>query len=131
MKIKTAIVAAIACVVLAVPGSAIAISPTQDAYGGAAGQQEGGSNGGDHGTKAANQSSPSQNESSTGPVAEVAAPESEPVPSVEAVTTTESSSSLPFTGLEVGVIALAGLLLVGGGAVLYRFSRQNQQRLQG
>lgn len=129
MKFKTAIVAAIACVVLAVPGSALAISPTQDAYGGTAGQQEGGNNNGDHGTKAANQSSPAQNESSTGPVVEAATTES--APTVEAVATTESSSSLPFTGLEVGVIALAGLFLVGGGAVLYRFSRQNQQRLQG
>lgn len=124
MKFKTAVAAAIACLALAVPGTALAISPTQDAYGGVAGQQEEGGNGGNNG---ANQTSPSQSES-TAP--EVVA-ETTPVPSVEAVATTESGSSLPFTGLEVGVIALAGLFLVGGGAVLYRFSRQNQHRLQG
>jgi hypothetical protein len=126
MKIKTAVAAAIACLALAVPGTALAISPTQDAYGGVAGQQEEGGNGGNHGNNAANQTSPAQDESSA---PEVVA-ETETVP-VEAVAATESGGSLPFTGLEVGVIALAGLFLVGGGAVLYRLSRHSQQRLQG
>lgn len=121
MKIKTAVAAAIACLALAVPSTALAISPTQDAYGGVAGQQE---NGGSSG-KPTNESSPAQTEVLG------AEAESEPAPAVEAVATPESSSSLPFTGLEVGLIALVGIALVGGGAVLYRFSRQNQQRLQG
>lgn len=127
MKIKTAVAVAIACLALAVPSTALAISPTQDAYGGVAGQQENGGNGGNSG----NHATKPANESSTGPESEALGVTAESAPAVEAVATPEASSSLPFTGLEVGAIALVGIFLIGGGAVLYRFSRQHQQRFQG
>jgi hypothetical protein len=123
MKSKTAVAAIVACLALAVPSAALAISPTQDAYGGVAGQQESGGNSG-------NQSS----NNTTSPEAEVLGATTESEPATEAaaaVATPEASGSLPFTGLEVGVIALVGLALIGGGVMLYRTSRHNQQGLQG
>jgi hypothetical protein len=131
MKFKAAVSVAVACLALALPSAALAMSPTQDAYGGVAGQQENGGSSGPNGNKPANQASPAQNES-TSPESEVlgVTAESTPAAAVEAVATTESSSSLPFTGLEVGVIALVGVFLIGGGAVLYRISRRNNQRFQ-
>jgi hypothetical protein len=124
MKFKTAVIIAVACLTLALPSAALAISPTQDAYGGVAGQQDHGGNSGDNGNKPAQESN--------SPESEVlgATAESAPVAAVETVATPESSSSLPFTGLEVGIIALVGVFLIGGGAVLYRVTRQNH-RFQG
>ena len=39
-------------------------------------------------------------------------------------TTTNSSATLPFTGMDVGLIAVGGATLVGGGLVLRRFTRR-------
>lgn len=105
MRLKTAVTALVACLALAVPSAALAASPTQDAYGGTAGQQEGGGN----------------TPSSTSPGSETAGTSPE---AVAVAATTESSGTLPFTGLEVGLIALAGVALLGGGVVLYRVSRR-------
>ena len=62
----------------------------------------------------------------TAPVAEEA-PVQETAPvAVESVTTepTSSESSLPFTGADLGVLVLMGLLLGGTGLVLRRVVRQ-------
>jgi hypothetical protein len=63
------------------------------------------------------------NESSTEPVAEV-------TPSVEAVAVQESStgSSLPFTGLDVGVLVVVALALGGTGLVLRRLTTPREGR---
>lgn len=109
MRLKTAIAALIACLVLAVPATAVAASPTEDAYSGVLPAQANGDNNGN------------------GPSAEVEAVSEGPV-SVAAVESTNSGNTLPFTGLEVGIIAFAGVILIGGGVVLYRFSRQAAPR---
>lgn len=94
MKLKTATILAVICAVLAVPGTALATSPTQDAYSGVAGVQQ----------------------SSNQPV-DAAAVEVGPVSTEEVES---SGATLPFTGLEVGVIALVGAVLLGGGVLMYR-----------
>lgn len=105
MKLKTATIIAVICAVLAVPGTAFAASATQDAYSGVAGVQENGS---------------------TPPSAQVEAVETGPV-STEAVET--SGGTLPFTGLEVGLIALFGAALLGGGVVLHRANRRTRYQV--
>ena len=98
MKMKIGLVMAMACLLLAVPGAALAQSPTADGYSGIAGQQENGGN-------------------SPGTTVDAVDAESQPADAMAA------GSTLPFTGLEVGLIALAGVCLLGGGLVLYRMSR--------
>jgi hypothetical protein len=39
-------------------------------------------------------------------------------------TTAQAQNSLPFTGLDLGLIIGAGLLLLGGGIVMRRMSRR-------
>lgn len=105
MKIRTTIAALVACLALAVPGTAFAGSPTEDAYNGVSPQQESGGSG-TEGT--------STEGTSTSP---------EPA-SVEVQQS--SSGSLPFTGFEAGIAALIGLGLLAGGVALYRVSRRSQ-----
>jgi hypothetical protein len=112
MKLRTAVAAAVACIALAVPSSALAISPTQDAYGGIAGQQQGGGGG-----------SPTSSDSgTTAPVAQDSAPVA-----TQSDSSGSSGGSLPFTGFELGVVALVGFAMLGGGVVLYRVSRQRSE----
>jgi LPXTG-motif cell wall-anchored protein len=109
MKLKTTIAAAVACLVLAIPSAALAVSPTQDAYGGIAGQQQGGGG-----------PAPSSDSGQTAPVSEVSQ-----VPSGNVATSSsDTSGTLPFTGFEVGMIAVVGLALLGGGVLLFRYSRR-------
>lgn len=106
MKLKAATILAVLCAVLAVPGAAMATSSTGDSYSGVAGVQ---------------------NSNNTPPSAQVeaAAVESGPVSTEEV---TSSGSTLPFTGLEVGLIALVGVALLGGGVAMYRLqSRTGHQ----
>ena len=42
-----------------------------------------------------------------------------------ASTSPESSSSLPFTGLDLGLVAIVGIALVGTGLIIRRASRPN------
>ncbi len=97
--------------------------PTAAQYCSPAGVQEhGGNNNGE--VKGVNESSTEPaTESSTEPVAEVA-------PSVEAVAVQESSSgsSLPFTGLDVGVLVVVALALGGTGLVLRRLTAPREGR---
>jgi hypothetical protein len=106
MRLRTAVTAVVACFALAVPSAALAVSPTQDAYSGIAGQQQGGSGAPTSGT-VGQESSGDLGQSASGEAA-----------------TTQSSGSLPFTGLEVGVIAMVGIALLGGGVLLFRASRR-------
>lgn len=105
MKLKTATILAVICAVLAVPGTALATSPTQDAYSGVAGVQQ---------------------SSNTPPSAQVEAVEVGPVSTEEV---NSSGSTLPFTGLEVGLIALVGAALLGGGVVMYRLHGRTGQQV--
>lgn len=41
-------------------------------------------------------------------------------------TVTTSSGSLPFTGLDLGIVLAAGVLLLGAGLTLRRFSSKRQ-----
>jgi hypothetical protein len=108
MKLRMVIAAAVACCALAVPSLAVAeVSPTQDAYSGVAGEQQSSSGGGP--TSGAGQVQ----------VVDAAVPAAGEA-SVEA----SSGGTLPFTGLELGVIVLVAAGLIGGGAVLYRVSRR-------
>jgi hypothetical protein len=96
MKLKAATILAVLCAVLAVPGTALATSPSQDAYSGVAGVQQ---------------------NSNTPPTVDAAAVEVGPVSTEEVES---SGATLPFTGLEVGLIALVGAGLLAGGVVMYR-----------
>jgi hypothetical protein len=86
---------AVALLSLAFTGSAFAQSATENAYSGIAGVQQfgGGGGGGGAGGEEA------------------------------VVSGTSSSGSLPFTGLDVGLIVLAGVALVGTGLVIRRVSQ--------
>jgi hypothetical protein len=104
MKLKAATILAVICAVLAVPGTALATSPSQDAYSGVAGAHQNGT---------------------TPPSVDAAAVEVGPVSETEVQS---AGSTLPFTGLEVGLIALVGVALLGGGVVMYRL--HGRTRLQ-
>jgi hypothetical protein len=100
LRLTIAIVAALTA--LALPTAASANSG-QDGYGGpnsaVAGINSNGGNG----------------PSSSAPVAVV-----EEAPTVESAAVESAGSSLPFTGMDVGYVAAAGLLLLGMGFVLRR-----------
>jgi cobalamin biosynthesis Mg chelatase CobN len=107
MKPRTTVIAMLACcVALFVPSSALAASsPTQDAYSGVAGQQQGGGepqSTTENGTEAAQTSGEE-------PAAEASAE--------------ESSGTLPFTGFEMAAIAIVAVALLAAGVLLYRRSR--------
>jgi cobalamin biosynthesis Mg chelatase CobN len=119
MKLRTGIVAAVACLMLILPGTALAQSPTADAYSGLAGQQQQGGGG-----------SPTTTPTTTTTgTAEAVSSDVAAVPVAETTTSPSSSGSLPFTGFEVGVIALIGMALLGGGVVLYRMSRRTAPQI--
>lgn len=85
---------------LMVAGPAYAQSATSDAYAGKGGGIVGTVNGGGPGGNAPAQAQTPQQ-----------------------VQTASSSGSLPFTGLDVGLLALGGVALVGVGVGLRRFAR--------
>jgi hypothetical protein len=94
MKLIATVAVVASLALLSVAGGAFAQSPTEDAYGG--GQEQVGGlqqSGGGGGDNGA-----------AGAVA------------------TDTGGSLPFTGLEVGVMLLAGVALVGGGFLVRRMS---------
>jgi hypothetical protein len=92
---------------LAFAGSALAqSSPTGDAYSGVLGlQQNSGTGGGGGNAPAASQSAPAA--SQTAP---------------QTVSASPGNKSLPFTGFELGLVALAGVALLGSGFALRRVS---------
>lgn len=109
MRLRTTVVAILACcVALFIPSSALAASsPTQDAYSGVAGQQQGGGE--------------PQSTTENGTEATQASSE----PSAEA--SEESSGTLPFTGFEMAAIAIVAVALLAAGVFLYRRSRHTAQ----
>jgi hypothetical protein len=88
---------------LFVPATSFAASATQDAYGG----------GGETGVEATTDNSGSDTKPSSTTKTATATPSA------------TSTSSLPFTGLEAGLIAAAGLGLAGTGLVLRRAARED------
>jgi hypothetical protein len=97
MRTKLLLILAMAFT-LSLAGTALAQdNPTQDAYGGVLGDEV---------SNQADTSSPAE-ESTT-------------------VATQESTGSLPFTGLELGLVALAGLGLVALGVAMRRTTRSDR-----
>lgn len=88
---------------LAFAGTALAQSPTGDAYSGVLGVQQNGGNSGGGNAPTASKSAPS-------------------APSNVQHTTTAGNKSLPFTGFQLGLVALAGAGLLGSGFALRRAS---------
>jgi hypothetical protein len=84
---------------LALAAPAFGQSATEDAYGGIAGVQEFSGGGGGGGSHAV----------------------------LASETTSSGSGTLPFTGLDIGLIALAGVALVGTGLVIRRTNRPASQ----
>jgi cobalamin biosynthesis Mg chelatase CobN len=118
----------------ALPGSAMAgecsqanSDPTAAQYCSPAGVHENGNNEGgpEQGVKGANEEG-SNGPTSNGPTTEAAEPSVavEEAPSVEAAAVQESSSSssLPFTGLDVGILAIVAVALGATGLVLRRLT---------
>ncbi len=101
MKIAASVAVLSTCLMLALGGTALAQSnPTQDAYGGSAGQQVEQVGG---------------NPSSTNPAPTSAASGSATV------------GVLPFTGMQLLLIAIAGSALIGTGLVLRRSARRSSE----
>lgn len=92
---------AVALLALAFASSAFGQSATEDAYGGTAGTQQFGGGGG-NGTGGGGGGEP------------------EAVMTSSSTSSSSSSGSLPFTGLDLGLIALAGGALVGTGLLVRR-----------
>ncbi|MGH2714358.1 MAG: hypothetical protein ACRDM7_10830 [Thermoleophilaceae bacterium] len=94
MRFSVTIVALVSCLVLAIAGSALAQSPTEDAYDNVAAVEEitGDSGGGG------------------GP----------------AQTSGGGGGALPFTGVELGLIALVGVGLLGVGVAVRRAAGDNR-----
>ncbi|MFT4034749.1 MAG: hypothetical protein QM679_04135 [Patulibacter sp.] len=85
------------------PAASFAASATQDAY--------------DEGDTVVQDDTDSGSDDDTSPTA---------TPAAAASPSTTSTSTLPFTGLEAGLIAIAGLGLAGTGAALRRAGREQQ-----
>ena len=101
MRTRMSIIASALVGVLALATPALAQqSPTQDAYGGVIAEVV----------------TPSKPTTSTPPAQQQAVQQSAPA----AAQPPSSSGSLPFTGLQVTLVLLAGAALLGGGLVLRR-----------
>lgn len=102
---RLALIMAVVAVVFTSAAPAFAASSVGDAYGGNGGGilgavENGGGNGGDGGgTSPASTSAP------------------------QTVKVTSSENTLPFTGLDLGLLAIGGIALVGVGVGLRRFAR--------
>lgn len=113
---RTTLIAAIAMALFGAPGAAPAQDASVDAYGGkgeeviGVSENQPGGNGGVNGVddSAGNRGG---TESSSAPVAQVTATRSAP------------TGSLPFTGLDLALIAFGGALLIGIGIGARRLSR--------
>lgn len=104
---RLALIMAVVAVALTATAPAYGQSAVGDAYGGNGGEilgavSEGGGGGGNGG--------------------ETSTPVSTPAPAQVQVASTEGGS-LPFTGLDLGLLALGGVVLVGVGVGLRRFAR--------
>jgi len=110
---------------LCVPGVAAAATPTQDTYSGSLGQVSGASNGGgpSNGTGPSDAARSGTPASATSPSSSAHVAASTSTPSTTSSATPSSSGSLPFTGLDVGVVAAIGLGLAGLGFATRRATR--------
>jgi hypothetical protein len=117
LRLFIAGVAAMACLV--VPASALAQSLSNDVYSSQGGQVLGaatsGGNNNDQGGPPSSSAAPAAVETTTvEPAPEVAGAE---------VQSASSASTLPFTGFQAGIVAAVGIVLLGGGALLWRHNR--------
>lgn len=90
------------------PAASFAASATQDAY--------------DEGDSVVQDDTTSGSDDDTSPSDDTSTDTNTSTPAPSAT----STGSLPFTGLEAGLIAVAGLGLVGTGAALRRAAREEQ-----
>jgi hypothetical protein len=109
MKLMNRVAALSVCLVLASAGLAAAQNPTQDAYSGVAGQQ------GQQAQAPSSEVVGATDASTTAPVA-------------EAAISSDSGSTLPFTGLQLAFIGIAAIALLGVGTALFRSSRQAESQ---
>jgi len=116
--VRTKIITLSVVLGLCVPGVAAAATPTQDTYGGQLGQVSGASNGGGPSNGAPSAS----NGTAPSTTAHLAANNSSPSTSASSGTSS-STGTLPFTGLDVGVVAAIGLGLAGLGFATRRATR--------
>lgn len=123
--------AALLAAALLLPGSALAgecshpnSDPTAAQYCSPAGTHENGNNGGNEEQGVAGENESSGGEGGETPVTVEPASTAE----AEAVQESSSGSSLPFTGLDVGVLAIVALLLAGTGLLLRRLSAPRDTR---
>lgn len=72
------------------------------------------------------ESTPSQQPQPTRAAQPEAQPATQAAPATAPVRAQDTGSSLPFTGLEVGIVALMGAMLLGTGAVLRRTTRRTE-----
>ena len=127
-----AVFAALLAAALLLPASALAdecssanSDPTAAQYCSPAGVHEHGNNGNEEqGVAGENESSGEEGTGSETPVTVEPGSTAE----AEAVEESSSSSSLPFTGLDVGVLAIVALLLAGTGLLLRRLSAPRDTR---
>jgi len=104
MKISTLVAALTSCLLLALAGTAVAATPTQDAYSGVAGQQAG-----------------------QGAVDDGAAGGPAGAPAAASVAGDgETLEVLPFTGQQLLIVGIVGTLLIGSGLMLRRTSRRTE-----
>ncbi len=104
----------VACAGLAFAGTAVAQTPTDDAYSGLLGQQQSGDRSDNAGATSIRGAASNGGASSNG---SGGSDRGGPV-------RTSSSDSLPFTGFELGLAALLGAGLLGTGLAARRMTRQ-------
>ena len=105
MKISTLVAALTSCLLLAVAGTAVAATPTQDAYSGVAGQQAGQGAVDDQGA---------------------GGPAGAPAAAASVAGDGETLEVLPFTGQQLLIVGIVGTLLIGSGLMLRRTSRRTE-----
>ena len=117
---KIAALVAILSLVLALPAFA-QTSPTTSAYGGQQGEVLGNFGGGGQDDVIPPPAAPAGDEAPTNPGDKI--PDTTPVERGTTPTPSVAEGELPFTGLEAGLVALAGLALLGSGFAMRRASR--------
>ena len=115
--------ALVAVMVLALALPAVAqVNPTTNAYGGSQGEVLGNFNGGGQDDVIPPPAAPAGGEADTPPAPRTTTPVER---GADAPTPTVATGQLPFTGLDAGIVALFGALLLGTGFAMRRASRNS------
>jgi hypothetical protein len=137
MRIKVVATVGALLLALAFATTAVAQSPTTDAYGGELGNQTppqtttpstpSTPSTGVESEQPSGGSAPTQNQAApAGQGAPAGGQQPAAAPAPATTVQAPQGGSLPFTGLEVGVIVLLGAALIGGGFVLKRMSARSE-----